>query len=305
MDLKNLNTFIRVAQLRSFTKAADALGYSQSSVSAQIKQLEEELRAPLFDRGSHRLTLTAKGEQTLAFAYETEARVKELKDEHIPDGQLTGTVQINAGESFCIYILERGFSAFHARYPRLRLKFVESRLNDILTGLDCNEADFGVSLGERIFDTRYVIVHEERLPMSFVAGKGSVYDTGLCLPVAKVAEMPFILTEQGMGYRQVMDRALSALSLRVDPILELGNTDLICQMLAAGNGVSYLPDFAVERFLAEGKLVRLSVPDFTVEVWKQVLYHRGKWLSPQLKAAIDFFARPLSEYGESHRTCRG
>ena len=69
--------------------------------------------------------------------------------------------------------------------------------------------------------------------------------------------------------------------------------------VSKGSGISY------GYLSAKGKLVRLSVPDFTVEVWKQVLYHRGKWLSPQLKAAIDFFARPLSEYDESHSTCRG
>ena len=296
MDLKNLHTFIQTAQTGNFTKAAELLGYSQSSVSAQIKQLEEELGAQLFDRINHKIALTAKGQETLKAAYQIEAMLRDLSNDAIPNEELEGTVVINIGESVSIHILTNAFHEFHRLYPHIRLKLVESRIDDLLDGLKHNQSDFIIALGERIYSSEYVAAHEDRLHLSFIAGKNSPYATDKVLSIYDIADHPFILTESGMGYRLSMDRKLASMSIEIDPILEIGNTDTICQLVSQGNGISYLPDFAVERYLQQGSIVRLNVCDFSVETWEQVLYHKNKWVSPPLRAVIDFFSKPLSEY---------
>lgn len=91
-----------------------------------------------------------------------------------------------------------------------------------------------------------------------------------------------------MSYRRLMDERLAALSLEVSPVLEIGNTDLICQMVRQGLGISFLPDYATAEAVREGKMVYLDVRDFQVEVWKQVLYHRDKWVSPSMERVMEF-----------------
>ena len=98
-----------------------------------------------------------------------------------------------------------------------------------------------------------------------------------------------MLTEKGMSYRRLLDEKLAAISMEVEPILETGNTDLICQLVGQGAGISFMPDYATENAAAEGLLMYLPVYDFEIEIWEQMLYHRDKWVSPQLRAVIDFF----------------
>ena len=69
--------------------------------------------------------------------------------------------------------------------------------------------------------------------------------------------------------------------------LETGNTDRICALLEQDLGVSFLPDYVTDQAVAEGRLVRLPVKGFAVDVWQQLLYHRNKWISPQIKAVME------------------
>lgn len=77
------------------------------------------------------------------------------------------------------------------------------------------------------------------------------------------------------------------MSLEIHPILEIGSTDLICALLEQNLGISLLPDYVTEKKVAEGKLVLLPVEDLEIEVWKQLLYHRNKWVSPQMESVME------------------
>ena len=88
-----------------------------------------------------------------------------------------------------------------------------------------------------------------------------------------------------------MDEQLAGRSLEIVPILESGNAGRICSLLEQGAGVSFLPDYVTADAVAAGRLVRLSVPDFSIDVWKQLLYHRNKWISPQIRAVMEHLRR--------------
>jgi DNA-binding transcriptional LysR family regulator len=75
------------------------------------------------------------------------------------------------------------------------------------------------------------------------------------------------------------------------PILESGSTDLLCRLAEQGMGVAYLPDYVTEKSVCEGRLCRLDVPDVQVEIWKQMFYHRDKWVSPQMKIVMDYLTK--------------
>ena len=102
MDIKNLNTFIHVAELGSFSKAGERLGYSQPTVSVQIRQLEEELGAQLFDRVGHAVRLTDKGREILQSAQQILRISQEMA--HAGQDRMT-TIRLATADSLCIPLL--------------------------------------------------------------------------------------------------------------------------------------------------------------------------------------------------------
>ena len=108
------------------------------------------------------------------------------------------------------------------------------------------------------------------------------------LSIMDIINEPFILTEYGQGYRKVFDKELAKRSLEITPILEIGRTDIITSMVAQSNMISYLPDFVTQHMVKEGKLCYLNVTDFNTEIWKQLIYHKNKWMSKSLKTIIDY-----------------
>ena len=103
-----------------------------------------------------------------------------------------------------------------------------------------------------------------------------------------VADEPFVLTEHGQGYRRVLDRELAKKHMELTPILEIGRTDMITSLLTKSNMISFLPDFSTKRLVDAGVLCYLDIGDVNVEIWKQLIYHKNKWLSKSLKTVIDY-----------------
>ena len=288
MDLKNLNTFIQVAEMSSFTKAARILGYSQSTVSFQIRQLEEEWKIQLFERISHNISLTEKGREMLRYAHGVRRMTQEMEAAIRSDAKVGGHIRLAMADSLVKPLLWEDFRDFRCHYPDITLKIRAVGTEEMFRLLDHNEVDLVLTLDKHIYNMEYVIAEEERFDVHFVAGADSFWAGKKGLSIGEILGEPFILTEKGMSYRRLMDERLAALSLEVSPVLEIGNTDLICQMVRQGLGISFLPDYATAEAVREGKMVYLDVRDFQVEVWKQVLYHRDKWVSPSMDRVMEF-----------------
>ena len=112
MDIKNLITFIHVAELNSFTKAAEKLGYSQSTVSFQIKQLEAELDTLLFERINHTVALTEMGRAVLKYAHQINELTQTLKENMQKEKVVSGHVRLAMADSLCDSLLGEGFLEF-------------------------------------------------------------------------------------------------------------------------------------------------------------------------------------------------
>lgn len=124
MDLKNLLTFMHVAELNSFTRAGQKLGFSQSTVSFQIKQLERELGTQLFERINHTVVLTEKGRDVLKFAHQISKMTQELDKRLQNEEEVSGNVRIAMADSLCDNMLQEGFGEFRDRYPGISLKII-------------------------------------------------------------------------------------------------------------------------------------------------------------------------------------
>ncbi len=288
MDVKNLNTFITAAQLGSFTRAGEKLGYSQPAVSAQIRQLEDELQLRLFDRIHHAIALTSEGKTVYAYACEICQKESELHNAVRGSDEVRGLVRIGMSDSMCSWLMEGQFAAMRAQYPGITLRIIPQSTEGILQLLDQNEVDLAYTLDRHVYSRDYVIAGEERIGTHFVAAAHSMPAERGELSMEELVTLPCILTEHGMSYRRLLDQQLAQHSLEIDPILEIGNTDLICRLVEQGLGVAFLPDYVTQAAVQQGSICRFEVTGLSFEIWKQLLYHRGKSLTPPIRTVMSF-----------------
>ena len=291
MDLRNLNTFIQTAELNSFTRAAEKLGYSQPTISFQIKQLEQELGVQLFERIGHTVSLTQKGREVLSYAQ----RIVQLTNEMSNSGKVEelpqDTLHIGMAESLCQMLIIDEFAQFRQNYPQLSLCVTTASTEDLLKLLDHNEVDLICTMDQHLYDINYQIISEEKIPAHFICSSSHPLAKKERVDIQELLNEPFMLTEKGMSYRRLMDEQLAKLSLEITPVLEFSNPSQITQLVEQGQGLSFLPDYVTQPFLEKGTVCTLNVPEFQIEVWKQIVVHRDKWLSASLKAVLNHLSQ--------------
>ena len=288
MELRNLITFIHVAELGSFTKAAEQLGYSQSTVSFQIKQLEEELDCLLFERINHTITLTDKGHELVSYAHQIRALTDEFRENLTQEADCSGHIHIVTPDSVCEEMIYSHYIDFHNKYPSISIRFTTADTSVMFDMLDHNEADAIITLDSHTYRRDYVIAKEKLLSMHFVTNARSGFAARRSLSIREIINEPFILTECGQGYRRVFDKELAKHSLEITPVLEIGRTDIITSILTQSDMISYLPDFVTAPLIESGELCYLDVCDMNIDIWKQLIYHKNKWISKSLKTFIDY-----------------
>ena len=291
MELRNLITFIHVAELGSFTKAAAQLGYSQSTISFQIKQLEDELGCLLFERINHTITLTERGHELVSYAHQIRALTDEFKESFEEEKECSGHIHVVTPDSLCDEMISKSYIDFHSSYPSISIKFTTADTSVMFDMLDHNEADVIMTLDSHSYHKDYVIAKEQPLSMHFVTNAKSKFAGARGLSIHDIINEPFILTEYGQGYRRVFDKELAKKSLEITPILEIGRTDMITSLVSQGDMISFLPDFVTNNMIKLRKLCYLDICDMNIDVWKQLIYHKNKWISKSLKVFIDYIKK--------------
>lgn len=290
MDFKSLNTFIQVAELNSFTKAGEKLGYSQPTVSFQIKQLEQELGIQLFERIGHTITLTDSGRQALSYAQEICRMSDKMISSKMVDTTPKGNINLAMADSLCTPMIINNFNKFREMYPQISLNIKTAGTDELFRLLDHNEADIVCTLDNHIYSTNYIISNEEKVDIHFICSADNPLANNTTLTVNDLLNEPFLLTEKGMSYRRLLDENMAKSSIEIKPVLEIGSADLICKLIKDNMGISFLPDYVTKSAVEKGDIVKLNVADFNVELWKQLLYHRDKWVSQQMQVVIDYLS---------------
>ena len=288
MELRNLITFIHVAELGSFTKAAEQLGYSQSTISFQIKQLEDELDCLLFERINHTITLTERGHELVSYAHQVHTLTADFMENLKKEDECRGHIHIVTPDSVCEDMIYSRYIDFHNKYPNISIKFTTADTSVMFDMLDHNEADAIITLDSHSYRKDYVIAKEELLSMHFVANPKSKFAGKKNIKMQDIVNEPFVLTEYGQGYRRVFDKELAKKSLEITPVLEIGRTDIITHIISESDMISFLPDFVTKEAIESGALCYLDVCDMKIDIWKQLIYHKNKWMSKTLKSIIEY-----------------
>lgn len=293
MEFRELSTFIKVAKLKSFSKAALQLGYSQAAVTIQIRQLEKELNTRLFDRIGKQISLTPQGTVFYNYAVSIMKDMEEAKEAVSNPRELSGSLGLGAIESICSTILPSLLEQYHALYPNVNISIITGSPDDLLDKMNRNTIDIVYFLDKRIYNPKWIKIMELPEEIVFVASRLHPFSTRNELTLAEVLTQPFILTEKNASYRFMLDQYLASLEMNIQPFLEIGNTEFIISMLRSNLGLSFLPELMIEKDLQSSYLTALKVKDFYMRTWRQIVYHKDKWVTKEMQAFIDLAVSEL------------
>ena len=282
MELRQLTTFIRVAQLQSFSKAAESLGYSQSAVTVQIKLLEEELDARLFDRMGKKIDLTDQGRQFLEGAYQVLYEANKAKLSVVDQEELRGSLRLGTIDSLCFSKLPPILRRFREVHPRVSVRVITASPEELIGQMEHNQVDLIYILDEPRYNNNWYKLLEKKESIVFVASPGSPLAGRKGLKAEELLKEPLFLTEKDANYRRALDRYLASRRLDPLPFLESDNTEFILKMLEESPGVSFLPYYTVAERVERGRLVVLDVADFRPSMYQQIFYHKEKWKTREM-----------------------
>ena len=209
-----------------------------------------------------------------------------------PAQQVRGSLRIALADSVCSTFLPGLLKRYHALCPQVELVLCTATADGMLQMLGTNQIDLAYTLDQPLLQPNLVLAADVPEPVCFIAPSAHPLAGQEVVTLEELPRQEFLLTERGMSYRDALDQCLAARGLAIHPYLELGSAALLCQMVEQGMGLSFLPEYIVRPALAAGRLARLNVPDCTVEMHRQLFYHRDKWLTPQMKAFIELVRQP-------------
>jgi DNA-binding transcriptional LysR family regulator len=286
LDLRHLVTFRAVAGAQSFTRAAAALGYAQSSVTAHIHALEAELGVSLFDRTGKQIALTEAGRRLLVYSRQLLQLADEAAAAVSQDGRPAGTITISAPETLCTYRLPVLLQAFRERYPQARIVFRPSRADALCRHVRDGEIDVAFVLEPPFASADLEVVELLREPIALIGRPDHRLAECAAVAPADLAHESLLLTEAGCAYRVLFERALAAAGAAPREVVEFSSVEAIKQCVAAGMGLAVLPRVAVERELASGQLAALCWAGPPIQVITQMAWHCRRWQSPALRAFL-------------------
>lgn len=287
LEIRNLNTFLRVAALQNFTKAAEELGYSQSNVSAQIKQLEQAVGFALFDRIGRNVYLTSYGEALVPYARRVVSSVIELEGFMKSDEVLEGIIRVGMTNSLFELLLETVMLNYHQRFPRVRLELLLDATTSLEELLRHGKLDAACLIGDPMPQTEWRIWSAAEIPIVLVANNAHPLSGCKGIPLSQIAEQELILMEESAPYSRQFEAVLSARQLDCRPFLRLQSADAALRLVERGSFISLLPLYSVQAAIRTGSLCRLDAPEWQGTQHVQIVLHRGKAITPQIAGFLE------------------
>lgn len=282
MELTQIESFLRVAELGSITRAAETLCLTQPAVTQQVRALERELGAPLFDRTGRGMALTAAGESFLVAARRSLELLAEgrLLVQSLEAGE-GGRLQIGAGVTTCIFRLPPVLRLFRERRPQVEVVVRTGRSQEIAAQVQERRLDLGLVTS----DIAHPDLHAERL---FEEEIVLVTPAGGAEVERRLEAAPLILYPPGSGFREYLDRVFAEAGIRVRVIMETDSVEAIKGFVEVGLGMSFLPEAAVREEVTAGRLTRAGAPGLPpLRRSTSVLHRRDRHLSGAARGFLE------------------
>jgi DNA-binding transcriptional LysR family regulator len=286
MDFDQLETFLEVARHVSFSRAAEKRFRTQPAISSQIRALEEEVGAKLFDRSGGKVCLTAAGKAFQKYAEETlEARkamrVALAEMERVPRGEIV----VGANEGTCLHILPEVFAGFKKLYPDVSVNIKRSDYAKILESVIDNSVDFGV-VSLPVTDNRLtaVLIHRDELVL--IAPPQHPLSKHKSATVAEIAKFPLVVPKLGHT-RDGIEQMFHERRLKPNYTMELDSSELLKRFVAADVGIGFIASSNVEEDVRARVLVAIPIADAQIRRDLALVFRKDKALSRAALAFID------------------
>jgi DNA-binding transcriptional LysR family regulator len=284
MDFDQLETFLEVARHASFSRAAEKRFRTQPAISSQIRALEEEVGARLFDRSGGKVALTAAGKVFQQYAEQTlEARkgmlVTLAELERIPRGEIV----VGANEGTCLHILPEVFAEFKKLYPNVAVQISRLERAKILESIIDNSVDFGV-VSMPVEDKRLTVVNIHRDELVVIARPGHPLSGRKQVGIADVAAFPLLLPKVGRT-RDALENLFHEHRLKPKVSMELDSSELLKRFVAADVGVGLIARSNVIEDVKAGVLAAVPLADVSIRRDLALVFRKDKALS---RAALAF-----------------
>ena len=286
MEIRQLHSFIKIVELQSFSKAAEALGYTQAAVTIQIRQLELEFNTRFFDRVGRHVELTPPGKKFLMYANEI---LRKVDDVHALLGNAVvkdHRLRIGTLESLLSFKLPKVVSYFYKHFPTVALEIRSGTPKELNEMLDHNQIDLAYYIDQKVYGQNWEKPLEEPESVVFVASNDANLPDKEDFLLAELLNQPFFLTEKDSNYRYALEQELASRHLGIRPFFETRNPDVIIELIKENRALSFLPHYAVEESLKNGSLRLLKVRDFEMQMYRQLFYHKDKWITEEMKNFI-------------------
>ena len=286
MELRNLITFLKIVETGSFYKAAEHLRYSQSTVTVQIQQLEEELNVQLFDRIGKKVYVTEKGRELETHAQRMIELSQKIASIGGEEQELQGTLRIAALDSLITAVLPSIVREFHARYPKVDI-IVKTADNvfDAERQLSQNEVDLAIVTHDKRSTKHFSKTILKETQFVFAAAPSRPLAQKKTVTLAEIAENDVIITNQQFYFSDMSnENTKKTLEYIIKPRFDIWNPIGAMELAKQDCGIALLPHYLIQDAVEKRELCVLNVPELNFTVWLQMLHHEQKAITPQMTA---------------------
>lgn len=288
MDLKYLNTFRVIVEEGSFSKAAKRLNYTQSTITFQMGQLEQELSATLFEKIGRKMVLTKAGEYLIPYVDEVLSSVDRLQSFDSGLAGYQGDLRIGIAETQLCYRMAPVLKGLQAQAPKARLFLRSMNCYDIRDALIDGTLDMGVFYEDvQGFGSTLTAYPLSVCPLALVASPRTAEQYPDFITPEQEIPVPFIINEKNCIFRQIFEQYLREKSILLAHTIELWSIPTIKMLVKSDVGVSFLPLFTVQEDLENGELVRIPTGLDGRTITAVCAHHKNKWVSPLMKLFTD------------------
>jgi len=291
MEIRHLQTFIAIVELEGFTKAAEHLGYAQSTITSHIQILENELGEALFDRLGKKIILTNVGKELVPYAKQMLYVYKEIMNLTSDQKGVTGDLTIGAGESLTIYRLGQILKEYKKSFPHVNIILKDSICSDLRNKLYSGELDIIITIEPVITDTNLVVENLKDEKMVIIGAPDADLEFLSACSEGKDAKESIIFSEKGCSFRIAFENYMIEKKIRYVNPLEFSSIEAIKKCVMNGLGISLLPFYAVRNEVTEGSLKIMEVPESFEKFSTQLAYHKNKSISLPMRKFIEIILK--------------
>ena len=294
MELRNIKSFIKVAEFENFSKAAEVLGYAQSTITLQIQQLEQELGVNLFDRIGKRVLLSEKGRAFLSYANEMMKLEAEAIETVSENDTPTGTLRVGTIESIASSFLPALLEEYLKKCPQVHLDIVIGVTLELYDQLEKGNLDIVFLADRPVYRPALKTVYSRPISVPFIASATHPLANQRNVSPERLTQETILLTEKNNNYRQMFDELAIEHNVAFPHTQEISSIAIILHFLQKKIGVTFLPDYATLPILQESNLALFTVAGFDIRMYLLILFHKQKWVTPAMKyfteTAEEFFS---------------